>query len=564
MAIVPTDPASRKGKDEPTVNRTPGDEVSQALDVGGGEVLAGVHPPRPQAGKPSPPANPAAPKLQDASSRVPHSNDVTLVPFFGVVPDFIQADWHVSCPKPVAGADGRGPRGRQWVGYGLYWAIHQAVVAQRRAQVVVPDRLLAQIVWGGEEERWPRNWRQWLVKLLERQCSTTNPLLAHFAHRERNDSGAACPSVCALHGTAIRHQHFEITICSVEDEYAVNATEDDSFDHCFLGALEVFGHGDGAERAYQWKTPARLPSAEVAEVPEDPEEQEDRKAHEQYVKQVKGLRGQGRLTSVYLPLRLFGPSPRIGLSFRQLALHNAITHELTRVGWRRKSDRPDRAELLIGGVLAGGNSAAPCSFLQPGRRYVGFNGNGRRGRERLRGQGYRLLGDYGWLARAAYDQPEDKKGQWAEVRRFLKDLGALAEPFGLVVAAWHARRGEWLRLTDLLGLVRSESGRAWLGRCVLRVYTAEDYLPRWRQFFAERMGFSVIPEREQDRPAVRGDVTSPAGVREFLRRSGISQTVLARELGVSPSLLCQRLSGKRPWTKALQDQIAAWMSRRKG
>lgn len=522
-----------------------------------------VEPNTPVPSEPLLPAKPPAPERKEGDPLVPPRNAAAPIPFLGVVPDFIQADWHVACPKPVAGADGRGPRGRQWVGYGLYWAIHQAVVAQRRAQVVVPDRLLAQIVWGGEEARWPRNWRQWLVKLLERQCSTTNPQLAHFAHRERNDSGAACPSVCALHGTAIRHQHFEITICSVEDEYAVNVAEGDSFDHCFLGALEVFGHGDGAERAYQWKTPARLPSAEVAEVPEDPEEQEDRKAHEQYVKQVKGLRGQGRLTSVYLPLRLFGPSPRIGLSFRQLALHNAITHELTRVGWRRKSDRPDRAEVLTGGVLAGGTSAAPCSFLQPGRRYVGFNGNGRRGRAHLRGQGYRLLSGYGWLARAAYDLPEDEKGPWAQVRCFLKDLGVLAEQFGLVAAAWHSRRGEWLRLAELLGLLRSESGRAWLGRCVLRVYTEEDYLPRWRQFFAQRMGFSVIPESEQERPAVHDDVGSRAGLLEYLGRHGISAATLAQQLGVSRALVSLHLAGKRPWTEAWQGRIAAWIERRR-
>jgi len=42
----------------------------------------------------------------------------------------------------------------------VYMAIHTLVLQQRSSVVVVPDVLLGQLAWGGDQSQWPRNWRQ--------------------------------------------------------------------------------------------------------------------------------------------------------------------------------------------------------------------------------------------------------------------------------------------------------------------------------------------------------------------------------------------------------------------
>jgi hypothetical protein len=63
-----------------------------------------------------------------------------------------------------------------------------------------------------------------------------------------------------------------------------------------------------------------------------------------------------------------------------------------------------------------------------------------------------------------------------QVRRFLHDLDALAEPFGLVVAGLDPLTGDWLSLDDLQGLAHDQSGLCRLSACHLRIYTAADFL----------------------------------------------------------------------------------------
>jgi hypothetical protein len=126
--------------------------------------------------------------------------------------------------------------------------------------------------------------------------------------------------------------------------------------------------------------------------------------------------------SAYLPLRLFGGCPRLGLTFRQRQLLLAVHREMTR---DQKSGRPDKAEVLTAGKGAGRAARFAIDHypgLQGGRRYVGFNGNRGRKRERFRGRGYRLLGDWGWLVRAHYVAPGEAAGAWEQLRSFRKDL----------------------------------------------------------------------------------------------------------------------------------------------
>jgi len=89
---------------------------------------------------------------------------VARFPFSLPVPDYIQADWLLARPKsPRVNPSGRPRRGRRRIGGGLHWAIHQAVILQKASTVILADVVLAQVLWGGEKGRWPRNWRQRLV-----------------------------------------------------------------------------------------------------------------------------------------------------------------------------------------------------------------------------------------------------------------------------------------------------------------------------------------------------------------------------------------------------------------
>jgi hypothetical protein len=278
--------------------------------------------------------------------------------------------------------------------------------------------------------------------------------------------------------------------------------------------------------------------------------------------------GHTPLTDPLLYVRLaslrarFGLWAEVGLSFRERQLLLALHRELTG-DW--KSKRPDKADVLVAGKTAGkGKHFAIDHYpgLQDGDRYVGFNGNGGVKRERFRGRGYRILGDKGWLVRARYVSLGEAAAPWQQVRSFLKDLQEVVELFGLVVAGRHKRSGEWLGLADLLERARTEAGRKWLAECVLRVYTEEDYLLRWRRVIAERMGFAIIPDRDQEHQAAATPSGSAVQLLAYLRNAGISQKELARELGVSKSLLSQYLNGRKTWTTSWEERLNAWLEGR--
>src|ERR1043165_4996268 len=110
------------------------------------------------------------------------------------VPDYIQADWLLAEPSP-APRDIKGDlaRGRRRIG-GLYWAILQAVIVQKSSQVILADVALAQLRWGGQKSRWPRNWRNQLVQRLKR-AAMCNVGLAEVAHREGHLGERACPQI---------------------------------------------------------------------------------------------------------------------------------------------------------------------------------------------------------------------------------------------------------------------------------------------------------------------------------------------------------------------------------
>jgi hypothetical protein len=326
----------------------------------------------------------------------------------------------------------------------------------------------------------------------------------------------------------------------------------------FLGCLEVFGDEDYPDRSYDWKVRPMSPEPVVGEAPGE------REQNKGLIERIRRFKRAGRLTAIYFPLKLFGPSPRSGLTYQQRQLHQAITRELTR-GKGKTSGRPDRAEIQIGGKVADENASftvAPCPYLEARCRYVAFNGNGKGLRRHLHGRGYKLAV---WMQKARYAMHEEAKEHWIEVRRFLGNLEELAELFGLVVAAWHPREHAWRAQEDLVAMTRTSAGRSWLRGCLLRIYTRDDFLLRWRRFFAARMGFSVIPDRDREQPVEAEDsLTSRAGFLPYFRKEGVSQAELAVQMHVSRSLVSQHLSGHRQWTGGWQNRVAEWIAARTG
>src|SRR5262249_54375376 len=132
--------------------------------------------------------------------------------------------------------------------------------------------------------------------------------------------------------------------------------------------------------------------------------------------------------------------------------------------------------------------------------------------------------------------------------------------FDLVVAAWHPKECAWLSLVELLPLTQNSAGRAWLRSCLLRVYTTEDFLVRWRRLISAKMGFSVIPDTVREQTV---EIQQPTASREafltYLCRKGLSPAELARKLGVSRCLVSQHLSGMRGWTKSWINRITNWL-----
>jgi hypothetical protein len=355
------------------------------------------------------------------------------------VPDFISADWLRAQPRiEQRNNDGDRRRGRNRIGGGFHWAIHQAVIAQRLPRVIIPDVLLGQVFWGGERNRWPSNWRNSLFGRLKSYTGGPESPFMGVTLTD-NKEKATCSELCSLHDSGIRHRHFSILIRTEHDigesdklDDAGQPSEDAWFSRVFMGVLELYGFDKAQnERVYDFTLQAQKTEL-------------DEESFKTLNARIRAFRSKGRLASVYLPLRLFGGSPLLGLSFQQRQLMFAVHRELTR---DRKSTRQDKADVILMGKSTGKSDSFAIDHypgLEDRQRYVGFNGNGGARRERFRGRGYRILGDKGWLVRARYVSLGETEDAWEHVRSLLKDLQYVGEMFGLVVAGRHQRTGDWL------------------------------------------------------------------------------------------------------------------------
>jgi hypothetical protein len=467
-------------------------------------------------------------------------------PFVVPVPDYVLADWIRAKPHFESK---KSQSGRPSIGGGLYWAILQSVINQRSASVVLPDVLLGQVYWGGQRESWPRNWRNNLLKRLKRQTGAEG-LLVDAAL----DGSQRCQESCPLYGTAVKHRHFSVSIRTENDIEEVDRLDDEGqpeenawLRNVFLGALEVCGFNGPEGRLYDFGLQTQRAELDEAKF-------------KALTSRLNRFQRRGRLVSVYLPLRIFSGSQRLGLSFRQRQLMLAILRELTRNSRKseNKTKRDDNAALIqVNGKTQLATDIYPG--LSANTRYVAFNGNGGFKRQHLRGHGYRMLGKGGWLVRARYVHPDDADKAWSILGDLIKDLKVVAELFGLVAAARHIRTGEWLGLADLPELLRNASGRRWLRMAFLRIYTEQDYCARWRKIIAQRIGFSCIPDSKQELPVSAQPWHSATKLLVYLRAHGISQTKLAAEMGVPRSRVNQYINGHKAWTLKWQERVRAWI-----
>ncbi len=339
----------------------------------------------------SPALNASQTTANASSSNVP----TQPTPFLMFVPDYIMAD-----KSRFLGSSPRIKRGRPRKRLGMIFALHQAVIVQKAATVILADIVLGQIQWGGDRGKWPNNWRQTLVQLLAVGTKVPSVGILKVRHREA-DGERDCPSVCPLHDSGHSHHHLEVTIRGK----STTQVGDGAY---FLGELDIFADMNGG---YDW-----TPTLEDEDVKKGKSKSASKDDGSMTVsEEIRALKRWGMIGPLYFPIALFGTGPRIGLLNRQVNLLLVITEELTRKNLGAKTDRPDRAAVMTGGANSS-STVASCPFLKHGVRYVGFNGNGRGKRLHLRGRGYKLAI---WMKRAGYRSDEDDPTV-QDMRRFLQ------------------------------------------------------------------------------------------------------------------------------------------------
>jgi hypothetical protein len=278
-------------------------------------------------------------------------------------------------------------------------------------------------------------------------------------------------------------------------------------------------------------------------------------------KDLQQAQKTGQLVSVNGPAALFGRSSWSGLPEGSCRIVRALTREVTRSMPRGKSKRPDAAHVLHGQKVPGDTPKARivCPVLDHKGRYVAFCGNGKRW-----GMGYQIVGvkGTGWLDRCGYAIPEDNQDLAKVIRSFLKDLREVSEALGFTVVGLKPNTAKWLDLGNMVQLSRVKAGLEELLRIHLRVYGPEDYLQRWRSYFAQKGGFTSIPGGEEDaQPSAPSDLND---LSTRIRLAGIKQVELARHLGVSQPYVCQLLNNDRPWPDQARKRAEAFLQERTG
>jgi hypothetical protein len=502
--------------------------------------------------------------------------------FLLAVPDFIQWDARSARPTlPPVRLDRKNRRKRSaflspaWVKQ----LVRHAVIAQRCNVIVMPDILFGQLLWGPDEKSWPPNWRQLVGRSLQKCQPDVLPASGSVGPDEEGEPSlqidlsrgwrrgrTECPPTCPLHGHAKRHRHFELLLAK-QDLGALMACKTEELANNYF-EFDFRRRKWTRAEVNQRKRLLEKELAKTMKLLEDRGDRIDRSLvadlgleiaikKKELASLYPGRPRVPGLQAIYLPSRIFGPSPRSGLTPGQCALLQALTGEITR---SKMTARPDKAQLVQRIEPADSQELRMpvCPYLEPAKSYVSFNGTGSKRHPHLHGHGFKFPT---WLKKAGRAEDDG-------FTILLQDACGLVEPFGLVVAGWHRQTGEWRALPDLVALSGTRSGRKWLGGCVLRFYSESDYLTRWREYFARRLGFSSISPgpgaealtRSPVRTEEPASINSPADLTIWMRRQGMTDAQLAARLGIGRSTVTLYRTEKRPWPATFAARLAALRS----
>lgn len=376
----------------------------------------------------------------------------------------------------------------------------------QKRRVDIPDILLAHIYWGpNPPERWKRRVRDWLMM-----------------------SPSKCPSACPFHSKPQKNSHYRLTLSNKQN------------------LLYQFAETENG--------------AEVTDFNFHTDKEPWKSRRQEAINDGLIMRG-------YWPVLIFGHSPSMGMTLKQVLLMYWVTRELTRVGYewagQKKSGKPtyrrtptlraDRADTYRNRHVPAsgkGTHMIACPLIDEAKEYVGFNNN----LKFHHGRGYKLLGDaMTWTSRMEVIEGP-ALGLWDRVRNVLDDFAVLADLFGLIIAGRHHPTRRWASLEEMRHMLGTGFGQDWLQECMVRIYAPADYLVRWRHKFAERLGFSWIPGGE-DCPFPLNPTTNGMTIRDgrslaaWLRATGLTQQELADELHVSVRSISRRISASGMTTR---------------
>ncbi len=513
--------------------------------------------------------HPASPhtEAKTSSSSDELAEPLSGQPFPIAIPDFIPA------PTRYVGeylADHwiEARRGRPKFDYDsyLYWLALHGIYTQQVAPVVVPDVVVAAGLGGASPSK---GWRNRLLlkngrkrlsieavhneqQRLRAELSEIIPTLeaaVESGQSERADILAladrvyavldhqselksqmfdeGCPVYCPLHGSRDKHEH-----------YVLRPGEN------LLGSLAELGTKTAAS-AFTFDFDMK---------------QEGQPAH------LDTLLRSNKIQWAYLPVQIFGQAA--GLSPRQIRLVQGLMRERTRTKtqFRQNAAKPRLVIIRNARVKAVLRDAEiTCPFLNNDEKYVAFGGNFKK----RRGQGYQLMGTFdddfqrqgGWLRRLGYPATRqmaetEEERVWRWIRIMLDDLADLAPSLGLIAGAIDGV-GRWRSLDELRVMIKEARNRPWLKRCSLRVFAPDDHLIRWRQWFAERLGYSFISGGDwscpEDVAMVEAIRPTAESIRARMFASGIKGKSLAAYLGWTESRVSRQLAGKT----ALSNELIA-------
>jgi len=396
----------------------------------------------------------------------------------------------------------------------LLWSIHAEVLRRKLSVVDLPDKYLAEIVWGRRER--PKNWRSYLrrylgtltrlhylsTKNVDRPFDFNSAVLLSASSLQTTPEDV-CAGDCVWYGQR-RHHHFRINVGGG-----------------FLGALEQFAEDENLTvRAY------RFPEA----------------SRRRMTTTLSNVGRTGRIGKLYLPAKIGNIDVCKTFTVSQRRLLQALIHETTRDS---RSNDASGAAVSTGRMVVGAylSRTLPCPFLEADQPYIGFNGNRVR-----RGMGYLLASPGGWQNKSGYEL--------AATRDFLADLRVLQNRLSIVPVGFAPASGDFLSLSRICALAENAASRSSLDRVHLRVYAPADYLTRWRTIFTG-----------PDATAASTSMVVSDGIdlrlRTVLAARG-TKTRMCRDLDIDPSFLTKVLAGIKPLPTGMRDRILHWINEHGG